>query len=717
MTPSSTRAEAGEEATEFSPPSTPNANPELPPQDDNFVRSDLTPNNLPANAVSANPALKSMQSEGNAEQQHHAPSITSSMASQYDSKGSEDQTKMLQDVSGISTPMGTPRAANRDLEGSMAGSAHGEGSVADVDDLGNRLEGMDVQDREQETTTVGDNDDVAQKDIEAGDREATPEPIVVDHAKADGGDDADGNGKDSSVQDKGDSIIDSGDMDADAEALEQEKGHGPTEPVPEKPVGEGGLTHDPKGALADPDAKIEYTTTNVEQSNDDKPHVESTSDERDPNEDDDLDALKRGELHRPDQGEERGTHTVDQNPVNNLVEASLGQNVAEHHLDIDETKHQGGVAGQKMEDVENADEIVQPDEANPPPSNNNDDGGPDIREATPVSTADDEHLGPKGSLDGPQKFEVEWLEKGRGQSKAVDLDKQEYHWSKDQGADAQKSESGEAPTESKKSEDGKDANETQEAGKGENHAEQPSTSAAQETLQSQEGDKAAVLPDPPSTEPQSQSGSESSKPMQIHIEPGLIAQPETSEAHETSTSATVPATSVPDTSDEPTPSVEINPPTFPAPPSDDPDVVDPISHPQSRSSTPIDPDVARAFPEVPDEEKPRVEVHVSSPVNTPSASRIKENPLDPNVSVNDTPMASLPGKSKSLSHHDLNLTRSSSGEVDEADELGTPDGGAGSGRGGGGRRLSARRSPKSPLLDDEDPGDFAPGEGWAVVTK
>ena len=33
------------------------------------------------------------------------------------------------------------------------------------------------------------------------------------------------------------------------------------------------------------------------------------------------------------------------------------------------------------------------------------------------------------------------------------------------------------------------------------------------------------------------------------------------------------------------------------------------------------------------------------------------------------------------------------------------------------KRLSTRRSPKSPLLDDEDPGDFEPGEGYVVVTK
>jgi hypothetical protein len=148
-TPSSTRADIGEETTELSPPTTPVAAPEMP-QDDNLIRSDLTPHNLPANAVAANPLLRSLSGGP-------TPSLTSSMASQYDSKGgSEDQTQMMHDVSEISTPMGTPRAAARGLEGSVGGSVEG-GSVADINDLGSRLEGLDTSDAKEGGSDAGES--------------------------------------------------------------------------------------------------------------------------------------------------------------------------------------------------------------------------------------------------------------------------------------------------------------------------------------------------------------------------------------------------------------------------------------------------------------------------------------------------------------------------------------------------------------------------------
>jgi hypothetical protein len=186
------------------------------------------------------------------------------------------------------------------------------------------------------------------------------------------------------------------------------------------------------------------------------------------------------------------------------------------------------------------------------------------------------------------------------------------------------------------------------------------------------------------------------KPMQVQIEPAPIAQP----ASEPESLSEDTQQIVPDTSDEPTPSAEIDPPTFPAPPSEDPDVVDPISSANSdRASTPIDPSIVKSFPDVPDEEKPRVEVHVSSPLTTPS----KEKTIN-----NFTPLADIPGKSKSLQ----SLAAESEQDDDLESSADTPEAQAKHKR-----RLSARKSPKSPLLDDEDPGDFAPGEGWAVVTK
>lgn len=680
---------------------------------------------------------------------------------------------MLLDVSGVSTPTGTPRAAHRDLEGSLAGSARGEGSVADADDLSRRLEGMDVREDGKEEVD-------GEKKEQLVDRDPTPEtpkaddPVVdkdeqEDVVMAESNEQDDGGKEDQSrvsdtnvVEDKGDGTETIPDTDAGEAEIEAEKGHDEAEPVPEVPV-DGNLTHDPQGVLKDPEAKVEYTTKNEDA--DSKPPISSTSDKRDPNQDEDLDALKQGKLH--DSGSdslapgepEAGKHTLDQNPVNNLVEASLSQDVTEHQLSTDETKHQGGVAGQRMKEVDNANQVIQPDdEADSVPRNASTDGGPEIRDVTPVpvSTEDDEHLGPRGALDGPQKFNVEWLEQGRGQSKAADLDEQEYHFKDTSGEDklTKKGES-ESAEKSKgqdvKSEDKQDglqstdndrvelptatATATTDAGANDHTVSGSSESQEKELLQSQE-DMAPLLPDAPSTEPKI----ESSRPTQIHIEPAPIAQPATTADDDVTPGATlVSESSALDTSptandddaDADANAESSSAPQFPNAPSEDPDVVDPISQPQSRPgsgafddsesgvSTPIDPSFVRAFPEVPDEEKPRVEVHVSSPVNTPKKETTRQEVGSDDhsriggegvVNADGTPVADLPGTSKSLSYPDLSRSESGLSESDENNSnTKTPE--------GLNKRLSARRSPKSPLLGDEDPGDFTPGEGWAVVTK
>lgn len=201
--------------------------------------------------------------------------------------------------------------------------------------------------------------------------------------------------------------------------------------------------------------------------------------------------------------------------------------------------------------------------------------------------------------------------------------------------------------------------------------------------------------------------------------------------------------------DEKTPTGEAAP-DFPTPPAADPDVVDPISETTSSAElvstqqsaiatqselaaapeTPIDKSMLKYFPEVPDEEKPRVEVHVSSPAVTPAKSKRESigNPKSPTGLPassserslgGESDVANLQGQSKSISHPTLdNITPSKSSlyaaEGDSSDQLDTMTPEAG-------KRLSKsssmRKSPKSPLLDDEDPGDFEPGEGWAVVTK
>jgi hypothetical protein len=205
------------------------------------------------------------------------------------------------------------------------------------------------------------------------------------------------------------------------------------------------------------------------------------------------------------------------------------------------------------------------------------------------------------------------------------------------------------------------------------------------------------------------------KPMQMEIEPAPIAQPAEEDDETPKEDAKEMKPEVEESQDP------VDPPSFPTPPTEEPELVEP---PQSAStqdtnsnpaSTPVDPTFLKSFPDVPSESKPRVEVHVSSsPISTP------QKPVQ--TKSTDTPVAHLPGHSKSLSlstfnSDDLEYSRSSArrGSLD-VDDTPRPLGGSQS-VGNLVKRGSTRRSPKSPLLDDEDPGDFTPGEGWAVVTK
>jgi hypothetical protein len=264
-TPSSTRADIGEETTELSPPTTPVAAPEMP-QDDNLIRSDLTPHNLPANAVAANPLLRSLSGGP-------TPSLTSSMASQYDSKGgSEDQTQMMHDVSEISTPMGTPRAAARGLEGSVGGSVEG-GSVADINDLGSRLEGLDTSDAKEGGSDAGESLAASAQ----GEKAEESKQEVKEPAKEEEEDVSMDN--DTPKEDESTTVTE--------EVIAQTSAE--EETVHEPMAGEA-PTDPPQGILQDPKATVET----VELENDDVKPTDSS--DRDPNLDDDLDDLKEGKL-------------------------------------------------------------------------------------------------------------------------------------------------------------------------------------------------------------------------------------------------------------------------------------------------------------------------------------------------------------------------------------------------------------------------------------
>ncbi|WVQ99680.1 hypothetical protein IAU59_006819 [Kwoniella sp. CBS 9459] len=912
-TPSSTRAEAGDTVSELSlsVPSTPTATgtPPLPAPEYDLVAPNLklATANAAANAgstssaganIAHNPMVRGLSSQS-AASRAFAPSISSSLATQ--SRGSEEETQMMQDVSGVSTPMGTPRAARRELG---EGSVVGEGSVMgdnDVEELGQKLENLEV-DKE--------------------DQEGTPEPPKEE-------------------QEPDTAKIASHDyVDVSQAEAEPETGTGTAMDVDVATETE---------ESSEPQTPISTTEKDVL-------GTHSKSDQ-DPNKASDLADLKAGDLEykassgkREKEGEPSEVVGLDV-PANALAGDALTQNIAEHEISASEKKEQGGEAGQRMEDVETADEVILPEEEIKV------DAGLEVREATPVVVGPDEKEtkegGNKGVAGSTQWFESsnsKQEREGEGKSSAVNTEGEAPDEPSSEGPQPEaENESG--PTDSNEQDtDGKsqvasteiEQNEASRTEKrdhpivfAENQPE-PDVSKSNPSvrLQSQpepetesqpepKGDStvstttteterkkgpqlgmsyvdekiganeikqedvtvqepqpsppyesepepdtqskpepepkivedadtappltsdepvkvdkpatqasAATKPEAEVSEPQSLgSGSATSPtgqdvdpaqdletktnqpavaaigaeiekgdvapsggkgvPKQLHLEPAPIAQPADAENDD---GESTPPASVIDT--DKTPAAEIDPPTFPTPPTADPDVEDPISSTPSEAgsdsgsalkpnekvinipappkgfndasdvdagagpdastaSTPVDEAFLKSFPVVPDEEKPRVEVHVSSPVTTPQkAKRISIDPDTPLPAHRDqhrsdddggddgeeddsvsrrrsseaddkdypqTPVASLPGHSKSLSHPELYQDSNTAGSVgsmsgsassNELDPDATPQASRNLSK-----RMSTRRSPKSPLLDDEDPGDFEPGEGWAVVTK
>lgn len=136
-TPSSTHAEASLSTTSLLLPSQ-GSSPDS-----------LSKQNLQLNAGSEGQVMSRQNSGASVQAPIATPSI-SSVQTQYDpsSTGSGEVTKMMQDVSGVSTPMGTPRAARREL-GTEGDSVQGEGSVMD-----------DVDTAEQDPGSTHGSDDV-----------------------------------------------------------------------------------------------------------------------------------------------------------------------------------------------------------------------------------------------------------------------------------------------------------------------------------------------------------------------------------------------------------------------------------------------------------------------------------------------------------------------------------------------------------------------------
>ncbi|ORY26152.1 hypothetical protein BCR39DRAFT_541999 [Naematelia encephala] len=597
MTPSSTRAEAGDSTSEFSAPSTPvaNAAPELPPPE-----YDLVPGNLrfaaagmPWDLANSSGYLQSV-----------APSVASSLVSQYDpsSAGSETAGRMG-GVSGISTPSGTPKAAHRQLDGSRLGegSIRGEGSEVDeLDVVARKLEGLDV---------------------DVPDRDPTPEPPTIN-------------------------------ISSDKEPLLYQDTPGPAHnPIP----------HEAMAGASDEAA----VGTNLE---------------HDPNTDGDLAALKAGELNHPPTDQ-----VVDESPLEFLAQAGQAGTQVERSATPEAPKEPS--PGELMGFLKRPDVIEEPS-----PHEADTEGVLEVREATPIQTEDlasaedrtpvDDVPEAQGSEDAEDGLEEQGGDKRQRSSMSTDERKVVEDWQHSQGITYEASEAENAvEPDSKEITDQSD---------------KPVSAAQLKT----ESEPNPILPTPPSGDPIDTPLAR--KPLQLHLEPAPIAQPldeDLSPAKPTDEKFSA-DTEQKQIEEEDTDG-ETTPPAFPTAPINDFDDEPTDSEPPlstNSESTPIDSSVLKSFPEVPDESKPRVEVHVQSPQSTPQKHRAS-------FDANQTPLAILPGQSKSLNAYNSPPA--------DADLDTTPQ----QNQSGLNKRHSTRRSPKSPLLDDEDPGDFEPGEGWAVVTK
>ncbi|BEJ09940.1 hypothetical protein CcaverHIS641_0608550 [Cutaneotrichosporon cavernicola] len=227
------------------------------------------------------------------------------------------------------------------------------------------------------------------------------------------------------------------------------------------------------------------------------------------------------------------------------------------------------------------------------------------------------------------------------------------------------------------------------------------------------------------------------RPVQVHVEPsphGVLSQPAVNVQAASPVGATFEngqATSVSnssssaDTSRVPTPAH----PIFPrAPGNDIPDAPTPARGASPSGTPTLNPSASgmmHAFPPVPDEEHPYVEVHVEQhhahvgPENyrrvpfprSASERAVRTTGISPPKRTSSlraplTPPTQTPfGGRMSPTPGSWSSSNLSVESFDRAPGSRSP----------GRKRISF--SPRSPLLDDEDPGDFEPGEGWAIVNR
>ena len=661
MTPSSTRADAGESISEQSIPSTP---VQVPIDDNRSARYDLVPPNLKlAFPNTEHPGRLTLQS-GLSTQSVAGGSITqslgSSRASQYDpsSQGSENPQKMMQDVSGVSTPMGTPRAERRDLEGSYRGegSVAGEGSAmgeGDMDELQAKVEGLGV---------------------DLPDRDPTPEPPKDDPAPS------------------------------------TPRDHDLNQATELEALKEGGLG---KAVEAPPNLP------------DGNPIIATAAS-----------AMSQG-LDRQDitQEEQNGAGVLDR-PVEDEKVAPDADTTEHHDVPEPEIVQGENAAGILLTDSEAAgtgegpmtsgitDQLkgkLAEDEKNSLGTTSDlqteeyRDTGQNRREQ--LVQALNQNEDPNTDLRGVVSEEDE----AREVTAEVTKDVKEGEEENDVPV---KSEDGDAEGDAGKHVGEKDVEETavnNDAEMGnDNDAETENDNASPENAEEEDAQKGDAVQEQVETSRESGDSPateevEENKPMQVQVEPAPIAQPLEGLDEPTPQPISTPL------EEELEPALPESPPMFPSPPHDEPETLPSnVETPISAESTPIDPQFLKSFPDVPDERRPRVQVHVSSSlVHSPLKSFMANTPGTP-MHVDTTQTLSPAMDSSPEGAGDTPTSgRRSSFDMDETLKSNAPSSHGGSPVPAPNlkKRFSTRRAPKSPLLDDEDPGDFEASEGWAVITK
>ncbi|ODN97252.1 hypothetical protein L198_03815 [Cryptococcus wingfieldii CBS 7118] len=745
-TPSSTRAEAGDTMSELalSVPSTPIGG-DAPPL--SAAEYDLVPPNLKlaASGQVPNPMARglSQQSVG------VTPSISSSLATQ--SVGSEEENQMMADVSGVSTPMGTPKAERQELR---------EGSVADDDEL---------KDLAAKTENLGivENTPPGAESVPATPTKEIPEPISAETPTPFSDPSTESAQRDSPVSGPPTPKSTASDPNK-APDLHLLKAGALSSPSPRSSTSpeqaQGGIDEMVSAALAQ--NLDEYTVAGNEKKVQGGRAGQYMEDVEHPDEvvlpagdatseagESEKEELEVKDLSSPqekvqvdEEPVERDVPAVDQaqkteqeqseaaeseipDVVGNESEQPDAVLPASHvvaaeespEVDLKEAEEKPSVvaAEESVPDVSDKSQGVnQPDEDKVPELHDDVVAGNPSDEDVKVA-APEEKAQPSDLEDAEEEASIKTDEEAAEVPEVVNVGKEVPAI---QTANA--SLESEDPSEPRPVQTDDGASEQSEVVMGKApSAQSDETPIVPETLTEQPSIAALGL----------EAKAEDVAGKQLEFEPAIVKPEIDPEAK-----ADAPK-------DEETPVVKE--PSFPSPPAADPDIEDPIpSAPESLTGaslliptptspvgdvpeTPIDNSMLKYFPEVPDEQKPRVEVHVSSPAVTPARTkRTSEtqatSPQSPTVNLPASGSAkslkevsspvNLPGQSKSLN----TSTPSKSSPAELSQQLDAPmldttpsqtDKLA--------KRNSTRRSPKSPLLDDEDPGDFEPGEGWATVIK